>query len=479
MVADVFIGKYDAGDENKLDLLLINPSLNWELDQKNKMNVRIEKDIPNQETPHIGIAYLLAIAKKEGLKVKYIDMVIDCFSIEQLIDFVSKTKPAVVGFTAFTIQVRTAAFIAEKIKHTLPEVKICVGGPHVTAIPKETLDEFPWFDFVISGEGEEVLPKIFDSLGNDQALSRINGVITRMTEKVIVGASNNPILNLDSLPFPAWQEFNLSKYPGTYPHRTNLELPMVTGRGCPYRCVFCCRALGSTVRHRSVLSVIAEIERNISEFNCKSVAFLDETFLINMAWVDEFLNVFVDRGLHKKITWSCSTRVSDMSLELLKRMRNAGCYFIFFGLESADDQTLKLIKKNITTKQIEDVVRWTKLAGIIPVGAFIIGLPGDTEKHVMKAIAMAEKLDLYSVTFPIAVPFPGTELRQMALRGEYGMKIVSDNWSHYGKQDPGVMESKELSWSKRKELQQMAYLRNPKKKIADYLQRLSQNITNI
>jgi radical SAM superfamily enzyme YgiQ (UPF0313 family) len=154
-------------------------------------------------------------------------------------------------------------------------------------------------------------------------------------------------------------------------------------------------------------------------------------------------------------------------------MKEAGCYFIFFGMESADNETLKRIKKNITVEQIKNAINLTKQVGIISVGAFIIGLPGDTEEQVLKAIELAEELDLYSVTFPIAVPFPGTELREMALKNEFGMRIISDNWDHYGKQDPGVLESKDLPWVKRKELQRFAYLRNPKKQIDIYLQRLS------
>jgi len=454
-----------------IDLLFVNPSLNWRTDRNSKINARIEEGIPNQETPHIGISYLLAVAKKAGLRSRYIDMATDCFSVEQLLAYAAEAKPVLIGLTAFTIQIRSAAVVAESIKREFPDIKICVGGPHAIALPQETLKEFPSFDFVICGEGEEVLSEIFNSLGREEALSKLSNVVTRSTNKISI----SPIADLDALPFPSWEEFDLSKYPGTYPHRTRLELPLVTGRGCPYRCVFCCRSLGSQIHHRSVLSVIAEIERDIKDFGCTSIAFLDETFLIDLRWVNEFFKVFTERGLNDKITWSCSTRVSNLSLELLERMKEAGCYYIFFGMESADDQTLKMIKKNITVEQIRKAVQWTKQVGILPVGAFIIGLPGDTEERALKAIRLAEELDLYSVTFPIAVPFPGTELRQLALEGEYGMKIISDNWDHYGKQDPGVLESEDLPWSKRKELQRFAYQRNPKKKITDYMQRIGLN----
>jgi len=455
-------------NEKSLDLLIINPSLDWVFDRERKIASRVEENTPNQETPHIGLAYLLAIAKKEGLRTKYIDMVMDGFSLEQTIDCIAQTKPSLIGLTAFTVQIRAAGSIAAKIKKVFPDITICIGGPHATAIPKRTLEEFPAFDFVVCGEGEILLPKIFHALGSEEALAKLNGVVMRNKDDV----SWDWVKNLDDLPFPAWEEFNLSNYLGTYPHRTNLELPLISGRGCPYRCTFCCRALGDRIRHRSVPSVIAEIEHNIEAFKCESVAFLDETFMINLKWAEDFFKTLTDRGLNKKITWSCSTRVDNLSPEILRRMKAAGCYYIFFGIESADNGILKRIRKNITVEQVKDAIEWTKQAGIVPVGAFIIGLPGDTEEHVFKAIEMAEELDLYSVTFPIAVPFPGTELRKQALRNEYGMKIISDNWDNYGKQDPGVMESEDLTWSRRKELQNIAYQRHPKKNLDNYLQRL-------
>jgi hypothetical protein len=154
-------------------------------------------------------------------------------------------------------------------------------------------------------------------------------------------------------------------------------------------------------------------------------------------------------------------------------MREAGCYFIFYGIESANDQTLKRIKKNITVAQIKNAVAWTKAEGMLPVGAFIIGLPGDTEEDIMKDIDLAQELDLYSVTFPIATPFPGTELRALALKGACGMRILSDDWDLYGKQEPGVLESDALPWGRRNALQKLAYERHPKKKIDDYLRRLA------
>jgi len=449
--------------------LFVNPSKGWEVDQRSQLRARIEEGVPNQETPHIGIAYLLAAAKRDGLRARYVDMVMDRYSADKLLALIGRVRPALVGFTALTVQIRTAAALAQRIKNDFPEVKTCVGGPHVIALPRETLAEFPQFDFAVCGEGEDILVSVLGSLDDPRALSKIGGVVVPGMEAILV----KRIMDLDALPFPAWEEFHLSNYRGTYPHRTACELPMVSGRGCPYRCVFCCRSLGERIRHRRVASVIAEIERNIRDFGCTSIVFLDETFIVSMPWFERFLTVMMERGLHKKITWSCSTRVDSMSPALLKRMRKAGCYFIFYGIESANDQTLKRIKKNITVAQIKNTLAWTKAAGILPVGAFIIGLPGDTEEDILKAIDLAQELEMYSVTFPVATPFPGTELRALASKGAYRMRLLSNDWDLYGKQEPGVLESDDLPWGRRNALQRLAYERNPKKKIDDYLRYLA------
>jgi radical SAM superfamily enzyme YgiQ (UPF0313 family) len=97
------------------------------------------------------------------------------------------------------------------------------------------------------------------------------------------------VSDLNNLPFPAWDMFDLTKYPGTYPHRTKLELPMIIERGCPYKCTFCCRVLGDVPRRRSVNSVMGEIEHNILKYQCESIVFLDETFMGNPKWTEEFL----------------------------------------------------------------------------------------------------------------------------------------------------------------------------------------------
>lgn len=450
-----------------MDLLLVHSSLDHKSDHSAMLKRRVEDDVAIQNSPAPGIAYLIASAKKHGIETKFIDMVADGFDIAALLDYIGEHKPALVGFTALTVQITAAGAIAAEVKKRFPEIPVCAGGVHPTVMPKETLEQFSGFDFVVCGEGEHVICSIFDNLRRGLPVSGIKGVVTRGKTDI----SYDVVEGLDDLPFPAWEELDLSKYKGIYPHRTRLELPMWTSRGCPFSCIFCVRPLGSRRRRRSIASVISELERNISEFKCESIAFIDETFVADIGWSMELFNTMIAKGINKKITWSCETRVDAASPELFKLMKKAGCYYIFFGLESSDEKILRTAKKGISTAMVRQAVAWTKEAGIIPSGSFIIGLPGETEETVKKTIAFAQELGLYSITFPIAVPYPGTELRRMAQKHEYGLKILSDNWNDYDKQYPGIMESATLGIDRIRELQKMAYDALPKKKIADYIEK--------
>lgn len=458
--------------KESLNLLLVNPSLDWMTEKEQMIAIRLEKSIPNQESPPLNVAYLLASVKRAGFTVKFIDMIVDRYSVEKLVQFCAETRPALIGFSAFTRQIGAVGRIAKAIKADWTEATICVGGCHVFAMPLETLEEIPEIDFVFCGEADELLPKILEEPSDLKAISKLPGVIARGKQDL----SPTFVKDLDALPFPSWEEFDLTKYPGNGPHGTKLQLPMITGRGCPYRCTFCCRANGDFNRRRSVQNVIAEMEYLVDKFGCEAIYFYDENFILDNKWTDQLFDDMIERGLNRKVKWGCSMRVQPAKPKLMQRMAEAGCYYVFFGFESANENTLKRIKKGITTQQMREAVLATKQAGIIPVGAFIIGLPGEREEEIYQAIDLGKELYLYSITFPIAVPYPGTEMREQAMKHMWGMKILHDNWEEYGKKERDasenfqVMESDDFSAYQRLEMQKIAYKAHPKKKIQEYIE---------
>lgn len=445
----------------KLDFLFINPCANLDVERLRRDKMKIDEKVQRQQPPHMGMGYLLAVSKKENIQSKYIDMAAYEVDTDEIIKFVKETRPTVIGFTAFTVQVKSAAYVAGRIKEKFPHIVIGLGGPHATAMPVETLVEFPPFDFIVCCEAENLLTPILNNLAD---LSIIPGIITRKSTLHV----DNKIQNLDSLPFPLWDDFDLDKYPGSDPHRTRRELPIVTSRGCPFTCNFCMRMFGRKRRTRSVESVIAEMERNIIDFGAEAFTILDETFIAKPAWNEELFKAMIDNGLNKKVKWSCSTRVDIVTPEMFKLMRRAGCYYVFFGFEHGDDEMLKIMGKQVVSNQARMSVKWAKDVGIAVVGCFILGLPGETTPSAKRNMHFAKSLDIYSTSFPIACPYPGTLLRTQAQNHEYGLKILTNNWNDYGKQYPGVMDSDTLSIHELRTLQKEAYKLNPKKNLDDY-----------
>ena len=291
-----------------LDILFINPSSDYKKSQEYLDSLKVEKDIPRQIAPHIGISYLLSVVNDEGKNAEYIDMIIDEYSVNKLINYIETNKPSIIGFTAFTIQITDIKYISKEIKKKFPSIIICLGGSHGTAMPVESLNEIKYIDFVVCGEGETALRKIL----NGDSLINIANVVTRDKQKFVFDRTTD----LNNLPFPMWSKFNLKRYKGADPHQTKRELPMSTSRGCGGYCVFCARPFGRKRNSRSVKNVIQEIERNVKEYSCESIVFFDEDFTVDREWNIELFNTMIERGLNKKIKWSCESRIDVESIDI-------------------------------------------------------------------------------------------------------------------------------------------------------------------
>ena len=264
--------------ESTLDVLFIYPSYGGGVSESRLLPARVEDDIPNQESPNIGMGYLLAKAKQYGIRAKFMDMVFDNVSADDLIDYVKTYRPTLVGFTAFTVHIKAAGYLAERIKLAVPDTVVSIGGVHASAIPLETLDEFPAFDFAYCGEAEDTLADIVEYATNPTRLAKVPGVVMRGQTTF----QPNWTQDISTLPFPAWEEFELSRYGGNWPHFSQKELPILAQRGCPYQCNFCMRASGRTVRMRPPESVIAEIERNIERIQQKPCSYFVEEAMQNI-----------------------------------------------------------------------------------------------------------------------------------------------------------------------------------------------------
>ncbi|MDP3728026.1 MAG: radical SAM protein, partial [bacterium] len=225
-------------------------------------------------------------------------------------------------------------------------------------------------------------------------------------KKIVEGTM---VRDLNTFPLPARHLLDMKKYnslPNNYRVSENV-FQMMTPRGCPYTCTFCASANGK-YRQRSVENVIKEIKHLKEKYNVQEIAFWDDIFTMNKQWVLDFCNELEKENI--TIAWSCESRLDLINEEIVNAMAKAGCWNMFFGIESGNQEMLDNIKKKTTLEMIRKGVVMVKKSGIEVRGSFILGLPGETPEQGRKTIDFAIELDPDYAQFSIATPFPGTEL---------------------------------------------------------------------
>ena len=343
--------------------------------------------------PPLGLLYMAAVLEKGGHTVNIMDCPVNDYRINHIIEKIASFKPDVIGLGAITSLANVTKGIVSRIKKDFPDVTIMIGGPHATILPQE-LASFEGVDIVLVDEADGV----------------INDIITDLPKyKKMKIVQCGKVKDLDALPYPARHLVEMKKYtslPNSYKTTPHVH-QMVTSRGCPYTCTFCFDALGK-FRQRSVSNVIGEIKQLMDLYGYKEIAFWDDILTLNKKWVYEFCDALDNEGI--KLVWSCYTRLNLVDLPLLKRMKEAGCWNIFYGIEAGDQELLDNMKKLMKLDDMRKAVRWTQEAGIEIRGSFMVGLPGETPEKARKTIDFAIELEPDYAQFSICTPYPGTQL---------------------------------------------------------------------
>lgn len=382
------------------------------------------KDRIQTTTPHlrIGIASLASFLRENNTVVTIIDPQAEKLSLPELTEKICSHKPDYLGCPAYTEEIHDAARIAQSVKNKHPGIFTVIGGPHVTALPVDTLKEFRSFDIGIVGEGELTFLDLIES----QKFDNINGIVYRKKNAIIVNPPGGTIAQLDMLPFPAWDLYELKKY--------DKKIPLEPLRSCPYSCSFCFKALGTEIRYKSPQRIVEEIEYHLRKHDCVNFRLLAGTFPLNKKHALNVCEEIIRKKL--KINWNSSTRTDTLDEELLRMMRRSGCELIHLGIESADPTILKQCNKGTNIETAEYIIKLCKKIGIKTRLNFILGLPFETRDTVRSTQRFALKMRKYvdNVNFAILTPFPGTKVYDMAVNNEGGLRIKTKNWQLYGKQ---------------------------------------------
>lgn len=393
---------------------------------------RSEADIERKGLPFLGIGYIASyIEKNSGHQVEIFDTHTDNLTPFEAAEKILEKKPDIVGIHAITNNRFKTIELAKELKKKKPGVIIVVGGPHFSLTSKNALEIVSEIDYVIRGEGEIAMLELLNAIEAGGDKNKINGLSFRDAGGNIIENHSRPlILNLDDLPNPAWHLFGLEKY--TKPiDGTNIKaIGVLSGRGCPNICVFCCNAVyeRAMLRLRSPKKFVDEVEMLYKDYGYKGFDFWDDTMTIVKQHVREVCEEIMKRKLD--IVWYARARVNTVDQDLLHFMRKAGCVRISYGIESGSPKVLKVIKKNITLDQARSAVRASYNAGMKVMLNFMVNLPEETMDDLKQTVAFMKemrKMKGIFATYGFSLIYPGIEMEKMAR--EQGIFPPNFSWN--------------------------------------------------
>lgn len=392
-------------------------------------------------SPPLGLCYLASSLTNNGHKTIIIDMHADEVDDALLIDKIREIQPDLIGITSTTPIFDEAKKIAGLIKKNF-DIPIVMGGVHLTILPQDSMQECESFDYGIVGEGEKTIVELVSALEGKGDMESIHGLIHRKDGQIVMNCRRSLEDNLDSISPPALELLNLNKYVHPIPNKGLVRYTSIfTSRGCPFDCIFCSQhtMFGKKVRYRGVENVLAELEKIVNELNIHHIIFMDETLTLNKPRLKEICAGIIKRGL--RFTWEGWTRANTVDEEILMLMKEAGLVRLSFGIESGNPEILKRIKKGVVLEEIQQAYNLAKRIGIETRGSVMIGHPYETRKTIMDTFRFIKGIkECDQVFINITTPYPGTELYQMAINGEGGMKLLSKDFSKYKRYGDPVIE---------------------------------------
>jgi len=430
-----------------IDVLLVNPPAPdgavW-IRSQHRVGRRSRE---NMIWPQCSLAQMAALLMPD-YTVEIVDAIATRMTWEEFHNLLRRKQPRYY-FTQVTAPTLTndmyGAFLANSVG-----AKTIAFGTHVTPIPERTMEAYPNLDFILRGEPELTLRELIDSLeGREQDpqivklfsdtdpewqplsasegrkredLSHIKGLVWRHNGQIALNTDRPFIANLDDLPLPRHDMLPLDKY--RIPSIKGPYSFIVTSRGCTGGCKFCIKHVSYqySIRLRSPESIMEEIKM-LYDLGLRYIHMYADLFTVSREQVMGLCRLIIESGL--KIKWTCNSRVDYVDEEMLQTMAKAGCWYISWGLESANVEILRNIRKGTNPEKMIRALAWSKKAGIRNWGYFIIGLPGETEESIQETIALSKKLPLDIALFHIAAPYPGTP---------FFFEVVENNWFRPGTQ---------------------------------------------
>lgn len=361
-----------------------------------------------------GLAYVAASLQNAGHTVTVVDMEGNSLSPDTAVKLVVQSEPEMVAFGGMVTRFRYVKELALGIRKALPDVFMCAGNSGASTVPDLYLKSCK-LDCVVLGEGEITSVELADAVSSGQEWTCVAGLAWLGTDgSVERSCAREPVADLDDLPWPAWDLFPTENYVDSMDHRQKKvrHMEVLASRGCPFNCVYCYRIYGRNVRRRSPQAIVNELKELVRRFDIKYSGFPDDLFTSDREFVMETCRL-IRREL-PDLKWSCLGRVNTVDREMLEAMRDAGCDWISYGIESGSDRMLKRMNRGVSAQQCLEAIHLTESVGIHAEGSFIIGMFGETRDSVKETVEFCRRAD---ITAPMlfVTPYPGTAIFQEAM----------------------------------------------------------------
>lgn len=363
----------------------------------------------------LGLGYIAAALKDIGAEVEILDIHAHNYSKEETCQELDKLSYDVVGVNAFSTQYSYIKWLTSELKKRRSG-KIILGGPLSTYHPDLVLEKTD-ADICVISEGDITIKAIVENLDN---LAQVRGIYYIKNGKIQANPPQEYIKDINSIPFSPYELFPVEiyfKHINLFGGFGKKTINMITARGCPYRCNFCSRTIAGA-RFRTVENVVEEIKFLKQKFAVDSILFNDELVVVSRKRVEELCDKIRPLG----IIWGCQGRVNTIDADLLRYMKNAGCVYIGYGIESGSQKILDNMNKGVTVAQNEKALKDTIKVGLTPVIQMMFGYPGEDENTIQETVDMMKRAHS-SLPFPdtknpqlsLTIPLPGSPLYDQVL----------------------------------------------------------------
>lgn len=366
----------------------------------------------------IGIAHVAAVLKKQGHDVTIYNQDKEHFPDDHLTHFLDNNRYDMVGISIIAgyYQYRKLLGLSGAINKSKNRPFYVIGGHGPSPDPEYFLKK-TGADSVVIGEGESTIVELVNALEAGRSLHGIKGIAFHDGNELVVNDRRLLIKDIDSIPWPAYELFPIDYYRlmrDAHSTSSDFLMPVLSGRGCIFKCNFCYR-MDEGFRARSSVAIIEEIKFLQQQYRINYIEFADELLMSSTKRTAELCTAFLEANL--KLKWFCNGRLNFAKPEVLRLMKKAGCVFINYGIESMDDQILKNMNKSLTSSIIIDGIQATLDAGISPGFNIIFGNIGENRETLEKGVEFLLKYDdgAQRRTIRPVTPYPGSPLYYYAI----------------------------------------------------------------